>query len=157
MQIDPTVIALTHQARQRDQRLVLATGVFDILHEEHRLFLEKAKQLGDVLLVGIESDARVRKMKGEGRPINPAQTRRANLMGWQLADGVFILPEQFDKPEDHEALIALLRPNFLAVSSHTLHQDNKKAVLEKYGGQLVVVHDHNPAVSTSQILAKSIG
>ncbi|HYD34853.1 MAG TPA: adenylyltransferase/cytidyltransferase family protein [Vitreimonas sp.] len=134
------------------KKTVLVTGVFDILHHEHVEFLQKAKALGDELVVGIESDVRVAAIKGPGRPINTAAIRKTNLENLGLADEVFILPEAFDKPEHHEALIAQYHPDFLAVSSHTAHLDKKQALLAKYGGQVVVVHDHNPAVSTTQLL-----
>ncbi len=139
----------THRGQKT---LTLVTGVFDILHEEHRKFLEKAKQLGEMLIIGVESDVRVRAIKGEGRPINLQDQRVENLEKLQVADAVFILPEQFSKPSDHEDLIAQIRPDFLAISSHTRHQEAKQNILQKYGGKLMVVHEHNPDVSTTKII-----
>jgi rfaE bifunctional protein nucleotidyltransferase chain/domain len=143
---------LVQHARQNNQTLVLATGVFDILHQEHLHFLEKAKAVGDVLLVGIESDQRVRQLKGEGRPINTELIRWQNLDQLRLADAVFVLPDQFGNREDYVLLIETIRPQILAVSSHTLHIDRKQAVMKLVGGEVRVVHDHNPAISTTQIL-----
>lgn len=132
---------------------VLVTGVFDILHQEHQLFLEKAKALGGELWVGLESDTRVKQIKGPDRPINNQDVRQQNLEALGIADHVFILPEQFSQPADHERLIAELKPDVLAVSSHTDHLDKKQALLAKFGGQVVIVHQHNPAVSTTQLLS----
>lgn len=132
---------------------VLVTGVFDILHQEHRVFLAKAKALGGRLVVGIESDVRVRQIKGEGRPINSQARRRQQLLDLGLADEVFILPEQFSRSADHERLIATWQPKYLAVSSHTAHLDKKRALVEKYGGEVVVVHQHNPDISTTKLVA----
>ncbi len=146
--------ALVAQAHDQQQIVVLVTGVFDLLHEEHIRFLQKAKAIGDVLIIGIESDARVRKIKGEGRPVHNQQKRYADLLALNLAQGVFVLPEQFSRPEDHDLLIKLIRPHFLAVSSHSPYQVEKAKILEKYGGQVRVVHEHNPAVSTTRILEK---
>lgn len=141
--------------RKQNKKLVLVTGVFDILHTEHRTFLKKARAQGDFLLIGLETDRRVRELKGEGRPINSAKARRANLAAWKLADEIFMLPTQFSRPGDHDNLIAQIKPAVLAVSSHTAHIEKKQAILQKYGGQVIVVHEHNPEVSTTTLLAKS--
>lgn len=138
-----------------DKTVVLVTGVFDLLHEEHLNFLQKAKDEGHILIVGIESDLRVKQLKGENRPIWKQEQRMIEIKRTQIADVVFILPEQFSKPADHENLIAQIRPTVLAVSSHTNHQDKKRAIVEKFGGVLAVVYDHNPAVSTTRKLEKS--
>jgi cytidyltransferase-like protein len=142
------------QARSKNQPIVLVTGVFDILHAEHRKFLEKARAQGGFLLVGLETDQRVRELKGAGRPVNSAKIRQANLEKWQLADEIFMLPTQFNRPADHDNLIAQIQPAVLAVSSHTAHLDKKQAILQKYGGQVIVVHAHNPEMSTTVLLAK---
>lgn len=134
------------------EKVVLVTGVFDLLHEEHIHFLKKAKELGGILLVGIESDLRVKQLKGENRPIWNQERRKSEILKLDIATEVFVLPEQFSKPADHEKLIADIKPDFLAVSSHTIHQKEKKLLVEKYGGKLVVVLDQNPAVSTTQKL-----
>lgn len=131
---------------------VLVTGVFDVLHKEHIVFLQKAKKLGDALIVGIESDIRVKQIKGPERPVFSQQERKARLEDLQIADKVFVLPEQFSKPSDHEALIAKIQPDYFAVSSHTQHLDKKRKIVEKYGGKLVVVHEHNPEISSSKLI-----
>lgn len=140
------------EAHATGKKIVLATGVFDVLHRMHLEFLQKAKAAGDFLLVGLESDARVRVMKGAGRPINSQAVRQKNLSELHLADCVFILPEQFAGPADHEALIATLKPAVLAVSSHTKHLEAKRRILQKYDGQVIVVLAHDPSISTTQLL-----
>jgi rfaE bifunctional protein nucleotidyltransferase chain/domain len=142
------------ELKKAHKTIVLVTGVFDILHQEHTIFLHKAKQLGDFLLVGIESDVRVRAIKGDGRPVNTQSIRAEALRKIADIDEVFILPEEFGSPQAHDQLIAEVRPAFLAVSSHTAHLDKKEAILKKYGGEVKIVHQHNPAVSTTQILAQ---
>lgn len=133
---------------------VLATGVFDLLHEEHLNFLKKAKNLGDRLVVGLESDARVREIKGLARPILPQDQRLNNLKKLNIADEVFILPEKFSRPEDHLNLVKSVGAKILAVSSHTAHLDKKRLIMEQAGGEVVVVHEHNPKISTSILLEK---
>lgn len=137
------------------QKIVLATGVFDILHSEHEKFLQAAKKQGDILLVGLESDTRVKQLKGPHRPLNPIKTRLQNLAALDLADYVFFLPEEFDHLQQHQALIQQLHPHILAVSSQTPHQPQKQKIIEKYGGKIKVVLPHNPQISTSKLLNKS--
>lgn len=132
--------------------LTLVTGVFDLLHEEHRNFLLKAKQLGDLLLIGLESDKRVRQLKGVGRPINNQKERLANLSAWKIADRIFILPESFSQPLEHRSLIEQIRPDFMAVSSNTLFQAEKAKILAEFNAKLIIVHNFNPEFSSSKII-----
>jgi hypothetical protein len=64
------------------------------------------------------------------------------------------LPEQFSQAADHERLIAQIRPDFMAVSSHTKFLAEKQQILAHFGAKLVVVHEHNPRVSTSRLLTE---
>ncbi len=139
-------------ARQNDKKLVLVTGVFDILHKEHINFLQKAKQAGDLLVAGVETDKRVRALKGPDRPINSEQRRVKNLDRLGIADGVFLLPANFDDPEEHRAFIRKIAPDVLAVSSHTPHLQQKREIMQGIGAELQVVHQYNPELSTSKII-----
>jgi D-beta-D-heptose 7-phosphate kinase/D-beta-D-heptose 1-phosphate adenosyltransferase len=133
----------------------LATGVFDLLHREHRNFLSKARQAGDCLLVGIETDQRVKNLKGHDRPIQDQSTRVKNVANLDIADGVFLLPEKFYKYQDHLQLIKLIRPNILAVSQNSPNLVQKQKIMKQIGGEVRVVYQHNPRVSTTQIINKS--
>lgn len=146
---------LLNAARAGQQRVVLVSGVFDLLHAEHRHFLQKAKASGDVLLVGIESDARVRRLKGDDRPVWDEKRRKLAIEELPFVDGVFILPEEFSQPEDHRALIELIRPQVLAVSSHTPHLEPKRKLLAEFGGEVVVVLQQNPSISTTQLIGNN--
>lgn len=144
------------ELRQQKQKIILVTGVFDLLHQEHKIFLQKAKAVGDILIVGIESDVRVRKMKGEGRPVQHEQARLSVIQKLSYVDEAFILPESFSSPQDHEDLIAFIKPSILAISSHSEHQDKKRVLMEKYGGSLHIVHEHNPNISTTKTLSSVV-
>ncbi len=135
-----------------NKKIVLATGVFDVLHLAHIHFLEKARKEGDCLVVGVESDSRVRVLKGLGRPINSQDIRIHNLQRNSLADLVFLLPEQFSNSQDHESLIAHIRPHVLAVSSHTPFLKEKQRILQKYDGEVKQVFDHDPQISSSILI-----
>lgn len=132
--------------------LVLVTGVFDVFHKEHEIFLRKAKLLGDRLVVGVESDARVRRLKGVGRPVNCAGKRMQTILDLKIADEVFVLPEKFDDPEDHRRLLNKIKPSILAISSHTPHQQEKLQLMQEIGGKVVVVHEQNPNVSSTILI-----
>lgn len=113
-----------------------------------------ARAAGDVLVVGLESDQRVREIKGPSRPIHPQTQRQQNLEEWKIADAVFVLPEDFGDPTVREAFLAALRPDILAVSSHTPHLENKARLIARFGGELKVVYEHNPAVSSTRLLGQ---
>jgi len=146
------IIALRNTSLSQ-QSVVLATGVFDILHAEHRRFLKRAKSEGNVFIVGIEPDVRVRALKGQDRPINRQPKRLQNLASENIADYVFILPDNLGTRAGREAFIQKLKPQIYAVSSHTSFQEEKRRIMEKFKGQLKVVHPHNPQLSTTQIIA----
>ncbi len=132
--------------------VVLATGVFDLLHREHINFLEQAKAAGDILLVGVETDERVRVIKSTNRPVNSEQERVKKLKQSGLPDAVFLLPKSFNQEREHRAFLRTVEPDILAVSSHTPHLKQKKKLMEEIGGKLQVVYQQNPELSTSQIL-----
>ena len=139
---------------RKNKKVVLVTGVFDVLHQEHLNFLYKAKQRGDLLIIGIESDARVKKLKGKDRPINGQESRQQNLEKLNLADIVFVLPEEFELSSQHQNLIQVIKPDVLAVSSHTPNLRAKQQILQKFGGKVIVVYKRNPKISSTKIIEK---
>ena len=145
-----SITPICHVLHTDGKKIVLATGFFDLLHEEHTNFLKKAKEAGDILVVAVESDARARELKGEGRPIETQSTRCQKLEPY--ADYIISLPRDFDHFEAYDSLMSAVRPEIYAVSSHTEHQKNKSFLAKKYGGRLVVVHEFNPDISTTLII-----
>lgn len=94
--------------RPREGRLVFTNGVFDLLHRGHVEYLHAARALGDALLVAVNSDASVRRLKGEARPVVPLEDRMFVLAGLGCVDAVTSFDE--DTPQD---LIAALLPDIL--------------------------------------------
>lgn len=141
-------------AQDEFKQVVFVSGVFDLLHSEHREFLRKARAAGNFLVAALETDARVRQSKGPDRPIQSQEERRQAVEDTGYADIVEILPEAFSRPEHHIALMKLLRPAILAVSSHSPFQEGKRQIMELVGGKLVVVHEHNPEVSTTKMVSE---
>lgn len=141
------IISKLHQQRKT---IVLATGVFDLLHAAHKQFLNRAKEQGNVLIVGLETDQRVKRMKGNDRPHETLELRLKKVAKLNDVDWVFSLPLQFDSQADYENLISLIKPDVLAVSEHSPYKEQKQKILEKYDGQLKVVLHHNKRVSTTK-------
>lgn len=147
------IVLQKYQQRLQGPTLkVLVTGVFDILHSEHKKLLSAAKKLGGILLVGLETDVRVRQLKGPTRPINPLRVRLKNLQQLGIADKVFTLPKQFNDLNHFTALIKQIRPDILAVSSSTPHLAVKRRIMKRFGGRVVIVLPHNPKISTTKML-----
>lgn len=94
--------------KRNGRRVVFTNGCFDLLHPGHIETLEKARGMGDVLIVGINSDRSVREMKGKGRPVLPERERAEILAGFECVDAVVV----FDEPTPRE-IIAKLLPDVL--------------------------------------------
>jgi len=144
---------LVHEISKLNGKTVLVTGVFDLLHQGHINFLKNAKNRGDYLLVGLESDERVSQLKGKDRPIENIKIRLNKIASLRYVDFAFALPINFDSIE-RERFISIVRPAVFAVSSHTLHQQAKRSMVEKYGGVLEVVMEKDENYSTTALLKK---
>ncbi len=103
-----TLLALVNEARDRNERIIMTNGCFDVLHAGHVSYLEEAKSLGDRLIVAVNDDDSVRRLKGESRPINALEDRLLVLAGLAAVDWVVPFPE--DTPAK---LIAAVLPDVL--------------------------------------------
>ena len=123
------------QYRRQRKKIVFTNGCFDILHSGHVTFLQQAKSLGDVLIVGVNSDASVRRLKGETRPINNQADRVAVLAALEAVDHVVLFDE--DTPEN---LISRLRPDIhVKGSDYTIDRLPEAKIVQSYGGQVVIL------------------
>ncbi len=134
---------LTHEKavqireRLRDIRakVVFTNGCFDILHRGHVTYLQKARSLGDVLILGLNNDASVRRLKGEGRPIQPLEDRATVLAGLECID--YIVPFAEDTPID---LIKALKPDLLVKGGdYQLDEIVGRKEVEEAGGQVTTI------------------
>lgn len=123
--------------------VVLTNGCFDLLHPGHVAFLEEASRLGDVLVVAINSDASVRAVKGEGRPIIPEADRARMLAALACVDYVTI----FDEPTPH-GLLKQLRPDVLVKGGTTGYAIGAETV-NSYGGHVILCRQYNCYSTTS--------
>jgi len=137
--------------RGRGRKLVVTNGCFDLLHLGHVTYLETARGLGDGLLVGLNSDASVRALKGPGRPINPEADRAAVLAALECVSGVCIFAEK-------RALRFLIaaQPDIYVkggdYTPETLDPEERRAV-EQAGGQVIIL-PLVPGRSTTALLEK---
>src|SRR3989344_3339501 len=100
-----------HEARAQHKVVVLASGVFDLFHQEHANYLRAAKRAGDILVVAIESNTRARELKGKNRPVHDEVKRLSAVRGIPEVDYAFILPENFNSKKAYEELLIQLKPN----------------------------------------------
>jgi rfaE bifunctional protein nucleotidyltransferase chain/domain len=123
--------------RGRGRRVVLANGCFDLLHVGHVRYLSAARGLGDALVVGLNSDASVRRLKGPGRPVMAAD-ERAELIGALAAVDLVVV---FDE-DSAEALIARLRPDVHAKGTdYTEESVPERAAVLAAGGRVAIAGD----------------
>ena len=133
--------------RRAGERIVLTNGAFDLLHVGHVRYLRAAKALGGKLVVAVNSDDSVRTLKGEGRPIMPADERAEIVAALGDVDAVVIFPEL-----DVRALIRELRPDIQAKGTdYTEDSVPERDDVLAYGGRVAIVGDAKDH-STSEIL-----
>jgi rfaE bifunctional protein nucleotidyltransferase chain/domain/rfaE bifunctional protein kinase chain/domain len=127
--------ALAARVREQGGTVVAAGGCFDLLHAGHVVMLEAASALGDCLIVLVNSDESVRRLKGPGRPLVPEEDRVAVLEGLSSVDAVVIFEE--DTPE---VALARLRPHLFAKGAdYALDELPEAALVESWGGQAVLL------------------
>jgi D-glycero-beta-D-manno-heptose 1-phosphate adenylyltransferase len=135
------------QWRAAGEAIVLANGNFDLLHVGHVRYLRGAKALGGKLVVAINSDDSVHALKGEGRPIMPAEERAEIVAALAVVDAVVIFPEL-----DVRALIREIRPDIQAKGTdYTVDSVPERDVVAECGGRVAIVGDAKEH-STSEII-----
>jgi len=135
--------------RSSESKIVFTNGCFDILHRGHLECLVAAKSMGDVLVVGINDDQSVKKLKGENRPVNNLEDRASMLSALQCVDYVIAFSE--DTPEK---LINKISPSILVKGGdYTINTVVGSAHVRSYGGEVIILPYKN-GYSTTQIIEK---
>jgi D-beta-D-heptose 7-phosphate kinase/D-beta-D-heptose 1-phosphate adenosyltransferase len=137
------------QAQAAGQRVIMTNGCFDILHPGHIDYLEKARALGDMLFVAVNDDASVKRLKGEGRPVNPLMIRLRMLSALACVNGVVAFSE--DTPE---RLYCHLLPNILVKGGDYAADDVAGGVCVREAGGEVVIMDFLVGYSTTNLIQK---
>ena len=136
-------------AKAEGARIVFANGCFDVLHVGHVRYLAGARQLGDVLIVGINSDEQVAIQKGAGRPVLPAIERAEIVAALESVTYVTI----FNEPTVEELLLELKPDVHAKGTDYTTDTVPERDVVRSYGGQVAIVGDPKDH-STSAIIAR---
>jgi D-glycero-beta-D-manno-heptose 1-phosphate adenylyltransferase len=132
------------------RRLVFTNGAFDILHAGHATYLDWARRQGEALLVGVNSDASVRRYKGHNRPIVGEGDRALLLASLECVDYVVVFDE--DEPRD---LIAAVVPDVLVKGADWAHYVSGREIVEAHGGR-VVLAELVPDLSTSALIRRIV-
>jgi bifunctional protein rfaE, domain II len=133
------------------KRVVFTNGVFDILHIGHLTYLEEAGNLGDILVVGVNSDASVKVNKGDKRPINSEKNRAYVLLGTKFVDYAVIFDEKTP-----EKLLDILKPNIHVKGGDYKKEDLPETKIVEGNGGEVKILSFVDNVSTTQIINKII-
>ena len=124
-------------ARREGRTVALANGCFDVVHVGHVRYLEGARAEADVLVVGVNDDASVRRLKGEGRPLLPAADRALLVGALRVVDHVVVFEE-----DDVSRLLLALRPDVHCKGTdYTAETVPEREVVRSYGGRVAIVGD----------------
>ena len=159
MKIDRKLVAdysqiqnLAEDYRQLQKKVVLTQGSFDMIHIGHCRYLEKAKTYGDILIVGIDSDEKIRERKGPDRPVVPEDERTEMLTYLKAVDHVVVKPRQASKWQ----LTKLVRPDILIAVENT-YTDKQILELEQYCGKVVVLKRQAITSTSAKLRRLQIG
>ena len=136
--------------RAAGKKIVFTNGAFDLMHAGHATYLEQPRQLGDVLVVGLNTDASVRRYKGAKRPVVDEQNRARMLAALECVDYVTWFDE--DEPK---ALIAELQPDVLVKAEDWAHYVSGRDIVEARGGK-VVLAPMVKGLSTTALIEKIV-
>ncbi len=144
----PQAVEFRRRLADEGRVVVFTNGTFDLLHPGHLKVLEAARREGDALIVGVNSDASVRRYKGPHRPIWPERVRAEMLAALEVVDAVVM----FDEDEPRE-LIAALQPDVLVKGADWARYVSGRDIVEACGGRVVLV-PLEPGWSTTALIEK---
>ncbi|MFA5933452.1 MAG: adenylyltransferase/cytidyltransferase family protein [Microgenomates group bacterium] len=136
-----------------DEKVVLVGGCFDILHVGHIRFLQKARSLGDKLIVLLESDERIEEMKGQGRPVNIQKDRAEVLTSLEDVDVVVLLPTEM-KNSDYDLMVKQINPDIIATTAGDPNIKFKERTAKLVSAKVKVVTLLVDGFSTQKIIEK---
>lgn len=147
---------LHEQLKSRGKKIVFTAGSWDLIHAGQCRYLEKAREEGDVLVVGVSSNDAIKKVKGPNKPILDEKIRAEMLTFLRSVDFVTVLPEPSCAPT-----LGLLKPDvFITVRedwTDNYKQSKEYKTVTKYGGEVRVVDRQSTAISTTKIIQRAIG
>jgi len=145
----PELRTIVARARSKGRTIVLANGGFDLVHAGHVRYLRAAKVCGDILIVALNSDSSIRKLKGPGRPILPEDERAEILAAFEFVDYLTI----FTEPNVEKILLALKPDVHAKGSDYTKATVPERATVLSYGGRIAIAG--GPKIrSTSEVIPR---
>ncbi|MBI2660074.1 D-glycero-beta-D-manno-heptose 1-phosphate adenylyltransferase [Candidatus Woesearchaeota archaeon] len=145
------LLKIVQKLKKQNKKIVTTNGVFDILHLGHVKYLEAAKKLGDVLIVGVNTDKSVKLNKGDKRPINDEKSRIGVLAGLESVDYVFL----FNEKDPRKWLVKIKPSVHVKAGDYKLSQIIEKGIVEKNNGKIVIVKMEK-GYSTTALINKII-
>ena len=143
------IAEIVNELKRKGKKVVFTNGCFDILHSGHIKLLKKAKELGDVLILGINKDKSIKKLKGKGRPIMSEKQRIEIISAIEFVD--YVVP--FGQPTP-EKLIKRIKPDIIVKGGdYKKNEVIGKDIVEKYGGK-VYIFPLVKNISTTKIIKK---
>lgn len=150
------LMTLSEQLKEKNKKIVFTAGSWDLINAGQCRYLEKVKEHGDILVVGVSSNSAISKVKGPNKPILDEKIRAEMLTYLKSVDFVTILPEPSCQPS-----LGLLKPDVYVTVKEDWTGQYKESreykTVVKYGGEVVVVDRQSTAVSTTQILQRAVG
>ena len=141
--------SIVEELKKESKKIVTTNGVFDILHIGHIRYLEASKKLGDVLVVGINSDSSVKKLKGPKRPLNNEQDRAESIASLECVDYVLIFSE--DTPV---SILEVIQPTIhVKGGDYVIDKIIEKDIVEKNDGKIKLIPEIE-GYSTSKLIDK---
>lgn len=150
------LMVLSEQLKAKGKKIVFTAGSWDLIHAGQCRYLEKASELGDILVVGVSSNSAISRVKGPNKPILDEKIRAEMLTHLRCVDFVTVLPEPSCTPS-----LGLLKPDVYVTVKEDWTDNYKESreykTVTKYGGDVVVVDRQSTTISTTQILQRAIG
>jgi rfaE bifunctional protein nucleotidyltransferase chain/domain len=149
------LMELHDKIKAKGKKIVFTAGAWDMLHVGQARYLQEAKDMGDILVVGVSSNSAIRKIKGPNRPILDEKVRAEMLTHLRSVDFVTILPEPSCQPT-----LGLLQPDVYITVKEDWNENYKESkeykTVSKYGGEVIVVDRQSPYISTTKILERAV-
>jgi len=150
------LMVLSEKLKEKNKKVIFTAGSWDLIHAGQCRYLEKARELGDILVVGVSSNVAIKKVKGPNKPILDEKIRAEMLTYLKSVDFVTILPEPSCQPT-----LGLLQPDvYVTVKedwTEAYESSREYKTVIKYGGKVEVVDRQSAAISTTKIIQRAIG
>ena len=146
----PQLKKIIAREKKKGKRIVLANGCFDLFHIGHIRYLREARRAGDILVVALNSDSSVRRLKGKGRPLLTQEERAEILSAFSVVDYITI----FGKLNVEKILLALKPDVHAKGSDYTVLTVPERETVNSYGGKIAIVG--GPKVRSTSVLIRGI-